>query len=258
MTSTIKLTAGILTLNEADRIEPCLKSLAGLADEILVLDCGSTDNTVAICQQHGATVIQTDWPGEGIQRQRALDAANGEWFLWLDADERVTPELSNDIQTALQTTNSPNTGYQLDWITHYFGKTCIHGGLGDGHIRLFKRNAASFNTTTLVHPKVTLTPRKIGHLKGRLLHYSFRDFKHVLNKNTDYSLRSAAEKTAKGKSSSIGKATVHAAWRFIQVWVVNRGILDGQRGFLNAVLAAQYVFNKYAAVWAQQHPNQPD
>jgi len=184
MPNSPKLTAGILTLNEADRITPCLQSLAGLADEIIVLDCGSTDDTVTICQQHGASVIQTDWPGEGIQRQRALDASNGDWFLWLDADERVTPELRTDIQTVLQHTTDI-TGYTIDWVTYYFGKACIHGGLGDSHIRLFKLNAASFDTNTLVHPKVTLQPRKIGQLKGRLAHYSFRDFNHLLYKNTD-------------------------------------------------------------------------
>lgn len=257
MTNPINLSAVILTLNEADRIKPCLESLQELADEILVLDCGSQDDTVNICNQYpNVNVVETDWPGEGIQRQRMIDLSRGEWLLWIDADERVSPELKQEIQQKLSNTTSNVNAYDIKWSTIYFKQACIFGGLGDSHIRLFKRSDAQFDKDHLVHPKVHLNNKKVETLKGRLLHESFRNYQHLLAKNIDYSLRGAQQKVNKNKSASIPEALLRSLWRFIKVYLIDLGILDGQRGFLNAVMAAQYVFNKYAAIWASKHTNQ--
>lgn len=252
MNKAVKLSAVILTLNEADRIRPCLESLQGLADEIIVLDCGSKDATVAICNEYDAVnVIQTDWPGEGIQRQRMIDHANGEWLLWIDADERVSTQLNADIKRVTHTDSNIN-GYDIRWATDYFTKICIRGGLGDSHVRLFKTAAASFDPNCLVHPKVALKNKKISQVKGRLIHESFRNYEHLLSKNVEYSLRGAEQKIRKKKSASIIEAILRSTWRFIKTYFIQLGCLEGQKGLLNAIMASQYVFNKYAAIWASK------
>lgn len=254
-TSAPQLSALILTLNEADRVVPCLESLRGWVDEIVVLDSGSTDDTVEICRRYTDHVLQTDWPGEGIQRQRSLAAARGEWILYIDADERVSPALRAEIEAIIAAPPGriSQTGFTIPWETLYFGGRCIHGGLGDRHIRLFRRSAARFAPDVLVHPKPLLEPRRVGALRGRLIHESFRDFEHLLHKNVDYALRGAAQMLGRGRAgASVFDAATHSLWRFVQLYFVRLGLLDGSRGFVNAVLAAQYVFNKYAAVWSDK------
>ncbi|WP_435235373.1 glycosyltransferase family 2 protein [Psychromonas sp. PT13] len=246
--SSHSLSVIIITKNEQDRIEKCLKSVSTIADEIIVLDSGSTDNTVEIIKQYTDKVYITDWPGYGPQKQRALEKATGEWVLSIDADEELTPELEKEIVHIIRS-NPKESAFRIPWAVQIFGKTLNYGRSARSVKRLFKREGAKF-TDSLIHEKVII-PGKVGQLTSRLNHYSIRDFEHYLIKNRTYSWLGAEKRFKKGiHGGGLLGATFRAFWVFFQVYILRRGCLDGSVGFLVAVMYAQGAFNKYAGLWA--------
>ncbi|MBC2714643.1 MAG: glycosyltransferase family 2 protein [Desulfobacteraceae bacterium] len=239
----------LITKNEEDRIERCLKSVLSIADELVVLDSGSSDQTVEIAKEYTEKVFETDWPGYGPQKQRALEKAGCEWVLSIDADEALSTELSDEIHRVLS--GSPKEiGYKLPWAVTIFGKTLNHGRSARAPLRLFKREGAGFSPAK-VHEKILLPKGKIKTLKGRLFHYTHRDFEHTLFKNADYAWLGAKERYAAGKKGwGLPGATFRAVWVFFQVYVIRGGFLDGSVGFLMAVIYSQVTFNKYAGLWS--------
>ena len=169
----MNLSVIVIVKDEADRIADCLSSVAGIADEIIVLDSGSTDNTVEICRQFTDKVFETDWPGYGKQKQRALDKATGDWVLSIDADERLTPELADEIDAVIKS-KPEEVAFKMQWAVVAFGKQLNHGRSARFVSRLFRRSGARF-TDAIVHEKVMFSEGKVGKLKNRLLHYSIRD-----------------------------------------------------------------------------------
>jgi (heptosyl)LPS beta-1,4-glucosyltransferase len=174
----------IISKNEADRIERCLQSVAPIAGEIIVLDSGSEDPTVEIAKKYTDKVYETDWPGYGPQKQRALEKASFDWVLSIDADEALTPELRDEIEAVLAG-NPSEVGFKLPWAVVAFGRILKHGRSGRAPLRLFRRSGARFSDD-LVHEKILLPPGRIRKLNGRLLHYTHRDFAHYLEKNRHY------------------------------------------------------------------------
>ncbi|MGZ8151480.1 MAG: glycosyltransferase family 2 protein, partial [Methylovulum sp.] len=173
----------IITKNEGAHIGSCLKSVLW-ADEIIVLDSGSEDDTVEICKQYTDNVFITDWPGFGIQKQRALDKAQGDWVLSIDADEVVTTELRMEIENTLQ--QEQFNGYQIPRLSSYCGKQIRHGGWWPDYVlRLFRRNAGYF-TDSLVHERIVVEG-KAGKLTSPLLHDTYENLEEVLNKVNSYS-----------------------------------------------------------------------
>jgi (heptosyl)LPS beta-1,4-glucosyltransferase len=242
------LSATIITKNEADRIRECLDSLAGWADEIVVIDSGSTDGTVDIAREYTDRVWVTDWPGFGAQKQRAVERATGEWVLSIDADEVVSPELRHDVYVALSGA-PPHVGYKLPWAVTLYGKRLDFGRSARAPLRLFRREGARF-TETHVHERVTLPAGTIGTLEGRLVHYSHRDYGHALEKSARYAWLGARDRLAAGaRGGGLTGAAVRALARFVQVWILRFGFLDGRVGFLIAMGYAQSSFNKYAGLW---------
>jgi len=238
----------IIAQNEEDRIETCLQSISSIADEIIVLDSGSKDKTVEIARRYTELVYETDWPGYGIQKQRALDKASCEWVLSIDADEALTPELRKEINRVLSS-HPDETGFNLPWAVTIFGQTLNYGQSARAPLRLFKREGARFSDT-LVHEKVLPPPGKMRKLKGRLLHYSSRDFGHYMYKNRIYAWIGAQKRFEAGeKGFGLTGAFSHAIWKFFQVYFLRLGILDGRLGFLVAVMYSQGSFNKYAGLW---------
>ena len=238
----------LIAKNEEDRIERCLLSVASIADEIIVLDSGSTDRTVAIARQFTGKVFETGWPGYGPQKQRALEKATGEWVLSIDADEELSPELCGEIQETLAAGPS-EVGFKLPWAVTIFGATLNHGRSGRAPLRLFRREGARF-TDAQVHETVLLPKGKVKTLKGRLLHYTHRDFGHYLEKNRQYAWLGAQQRHAKGKKGfGLTGAVLRAMWTFFQIYVIRLGFLDGRVGFLSAVMYSQSSFNKYAGLW---------
>lgn len=237
----------IITLNEADRIRPCLESVYGWADEIVVLDSGSTDATVEIVREYTDKVWVTDWPGFGRQKQRALDHATGEWVLSIDADERVTPELRAEIDHTLR--GYPmHTGYDVHRPVVLFGRIMDFSGSGQSPLRLFRRSEAGF-TLVPVHERVDLKSGTLGRLRGALYHETYRDYNHAVVKFAEYAWLQANERYSKGKRSGLFSAALRGVLNFIHNYFVRLGFLDGGRGFILAALHANYTFNKYAALW---------
>lgn len=233
----------IIACNEAGNIVDCLNSVA-FADERIVLDSGSTDDTVALARAAGARVeVTSDWPGFGPQKNRALALAQGQWVLSLDADERVTPALAAEIQAVIANEDA-EVAYSIPRLSSFCGKFIKHSGWWpDAVLRLFRRGHARF-TDVAVHEKV-VTDAPVGMLKSYMLHYTYPDLGSAIQKMNRYSSDAAAMMHAKGRRASIASALGHSAWTFTRIYIVRRGFLDGGHGFVLAVLAAMGSFSRY-------------
>lgn len=244
----VKVSATIITKNEEHHIADCLQSARLVADEIIVLDSGSTDRTVEIAKQYADVVEVTDWPGFGVQKQRALEKATGDWVLSLDADERISPELGREINHRLAAPDAD--AYKLPWAVTIYGTRLDFGRSGRAPLRLFRREGVSFSDA-LVHERILIPKgRKTRTLRGRLTHYTHRDFGHSLEKSAKYAWLGSLEKHRRGKKNrTMIYPTVRGILTFIQVYFIRFGFLDGAVGYLTAVTYAQVTFNKYAGLW---------
>lgn len=237
-----KLSVVIITLNEAHAIEDCLRSVA-FADEIIVLDSGSSDGTRDLCRRYTPHVVETDWPGFGAQKNRAIDKASGDWVLNLDADERVSPELASEIQDATQSVEY--SAYSVRFIASFLGRTLRHGDWsGTQKVRLVRRGCGRF-TESDVHEKL-LVDGPVGQLDGVIIHHSMDSLEELLEKINRYSSCGAAERRKRGQKSSLGKALSHGSWTFFRSYFLRRGFLDGREGFLEAFGSFLGCFFRYA------------
>lgn len=244
-----RLSVIIIAQDEADRIEPCLQSVANWADEIIVLDSGSSDNTVEIARRYTDQIFETDWPGYGPQKQRALEKANCEWVLSIDADERASPELRHDIDVTL-TENPECVGYRTPWAVMVYGHRMDFGRSARAPMRLFKREGSRF-TDSQVHEHIVLPKGQKGALEGRLYHYTHRNYGHALQKSAKYAWLGGQKRYAANKwGGGLPIAALRSLWNFILIYFLRLGFLDGPVGFVVAVTYAQGAFNKYAALWA--------
>ena len=231
----------VITKNEAELIGQCLESVKW-ADEIVVVDSGSTDATVDICRRYTDKVVVTDWPGFGPQKNRALDLATGDWVLSIDADEEVSPELAQEIQRVLQTPTAQ--GYTLSRLSSYCGRFMRHSGWWpDPVLRLFQRNAGRF-TDARVHERVVVQGT-VRALHATLLHHSYRSLDQVLHKVNHYSHESALALQAKGRRAGLSTAIGHGLWTFIRTYIFKAGFLDGREGFILAVSNAEGTYYRY-------------
>lgn len=238
-----QLSVIIITKNAATHLEACLTSVS-FADEIIVLDSGSTDNTVTIGRLFTKKVFVTDdWPGFGPQKNRALAKATGEWVLSIDADEIVSTELQEEIKAAI--TSSSVTAFRIPRRSCYCGRWIKRSGWSPDYvIRLFRRHSARFSEE-LVHEKVLVLPGNMSTLTTPLWHYSFNSLEEVLEKINHYSSANAQMAYAKGKRSSLKKAIFHGLWAFIRTYVLRMGFLDGREGFMLAVSNAEGTYYRY-------------
>lgn len=245
-----ELSAIIITRNEEARIGACLASLS-FAGEIIVVDNGSTDRTVEIARAAGAQVhLAPDWPGFGPQKNRALALATQPWVLSVDADERVTPQLRDEIVAVVRAAGSPDA-WDMPRRSSYCGQYMEHSGwYPDRVTRLFRRGTARFSDD-VVHERL-LAPGPTGHLRHDLLHATFEDFSAVLMKLERYSTAGAQRAFAQGKRGSFGAAIAHGLWAFVRTYVVQRGFLDGRMGFALAVSNAEGTYYRYLKLWLLQ------
>jgi len=248
----MNLSVILITHNEAAQIGDCIDSVLPLAAQIVVVDSGSTDATVDIARAKGATVVVTpDWPGFGPQKNRALDLATQPWVLSIDADERVTPDLAQEIRHVLDKDARAPTldAYKVARLSNFCGRWIRHCGWWPDHVvRLFRRGAARFSDAA-VHERVQ-THGKVGTLRGHLLHYSYHDMDQVMQKMIRYASDAAAMMHARGKRASIWSAIGHAMWTFVRIYVLKRGFLDGRAGFMIATTGAMGSFLRYAKLMA--------
>lgn len=238
-----KLSVIIITKNEADNIRDCLESVSW-AEEIIVVDSGSDDETVVICEEFGAHVYVHDWPGFGKQKNRALSYATHDWVLSIDADERVTPELRASIESVLCNANDVCAAYRVSRLSSFCGRFMRHSGWYPDHIvRMFRRNAGRFSDVS-VHESIEVQGN-IGRLQGELLHYPYSNFEQVLAKLNHYSTAAAKLQQQRGKAGGLATAMGHGLWSFIRTYFLRAGFLDGREGLMLAVLNAEHSYYRY-------------
>ncbi len=235
-----KLSVIIITKNEIQNIRACLESVSW-ADEVIVVDSGSEDGTPDVCRALGARVYVHDWPGFGIQKNRALAYAQHDWVLSLDADERVTAEVRTEIESAI---NADKDGYYLPRLSQFCGRFIHHcGWYPDYVLRLFKRTKARF-TEDIVHEQVLLQGLS-GFLKAPLLHYTYLDATDVERKTVQYATAGAQQSYLRGKRAHIWDAPLRGAWAFIRTLLLRAGFLDGIAGYRIACMNGRTTYLKY-------------
>lgn len=240
----------VITRNEEANIGECLASVS-FADEIIVLDSGSSDRTPDLARAAGARVhVAADWPGFGPQKNRALALATRPWVFSIDADERVTAPLREEILSVVASPASADA-WEMPRRSSYCGQYMRHSGwYPDRVTRLFRRGTARFSDD-LVHERL-LTPGRPARLKGDLLHESYRDFESVLDKVNRYSSAGAEHMVSAGRQSSLGAAVGHGLWAFIRTYIVRLGVLDGRLGLALAISNAEASYYRYLKAWLKQ------
>jgi glycosyltransferase involved in cell wall biosynthesis len=239
----------IMVRDAAEDIGPCVESVAG-AGEIIVADTGSADATRELAAAAGATVREYAWEGFGNTRIRIFSEATREWILWLDADERVTPDLWEEIGRAVERSDETSpAGYRLRRRANFLGHWMRGGGWGrDLVLRLFRSDSWSMEARE-VHEGVSVSG-DIGCLEGELLHYTDPTLSHYLVKFDRYTSLAAGEMQAAGKKVRPGDIIVRPPWTFVRMYLLRGGFLDGLPGLALAVLSGTYVFVKYMKLWA--------
>jgi (heptosyl)LPS beta-1,4-glucosyltransferase len=240
------ISAVLIVKNEAKKLPDCLRSLAW-ADEIIVLDSGSTDDTLDVAKKFSAKVfVDTDWKGFGVQRERAAGFATCDWIFMIDADERVTPELQKSILTAVQTPALWSVN-RLCWC---FGRFIKHSGMHPDWVpRLYPRNQAMYDATRVHERLVNNQKLPEKKLSGHLLHYLYDSIRHQQHKAAHYAEEWALQRVQAGRKTSLTSAVLHALACFIRMYIFRLGFLDGKQGFLLALLLSQSTFVKYAELW---------
>jgi len=241
------ISAVLIVKNEASKLPDCLKSLAW-ADEIIILDSGSSDNTLDIAKEFSAKVfVNTDWQGFGVQRERAASFATGDWIFMIDADERVTPELQASILQAVQQVPAIWLVNRLCWC---FGRFIRHSGMHPDWVpRLYPRNQAMYDATRVHERLVNNHQLPEKKLSGHLLHYVYDSIRHQQQKAAHYAEEWALQRAESGRKTSLSAAVLHALACFLRMYIFRLGFLDGKQGFLLALLLSQSTFGKYAELW---------
>jgi glycosyltransferase involved in cell wall biosynthesis len=242
-----KLTVTVITRNESANLDAALASV-GWADEIVVVDAGSTDDTAAIARRHTDRVEVAGWPGFSAQKNYAASLASHDWILSLDADERVTPALAAEIR-ALLASDPAARGYRVPRMSFYLGRW-IRGTdwYPDFQLRLYDRRAGEWNGRR-VHESVRLTGEP-GRLRSDLQHYPYRDLSHHLATIDRYTTLAADEMRMEGRRPSLAAVALHPPFAFLRNYVLRGGFRDGGVGFVVSVLNSYYVFLKLAKAWA--------
>jgi glycosyltransferase involved in cell wall biosynthesis len=234
----LRLSITVITLDEEERLRACLESVAW-ADEIVVVDAESRDKTTQIAREFTERVVVRPWPGFADQKNFALAQATGDWVLSLDADEEVSPELREEIQRLLA---EPPTceGYAVPRKNIFWGRWVRHGGLyPDWQLRLFRRGRGRF-VARAVHESVQVDGA-VARLRGPLLHRSYRDVSDFLTRADRYSTLAADEWVRRGRPARPLDLVLRPLGRFLGMYVLRLGVLDGWRGLLLATLYAYYV-----------------
>ncbi len=243
----MRLSVTIITLNEESALPACLDSVRW-ADEVVVVDSGSTDRTSEIARAAGARFVPHAWEGHVRQKQFALEQASGDWILCLDADEQVSPELKAEIEATLRAPADGTDGFSMPRHTFYLGRWIDHGGwYPDRKVRLVRRGRARW---TGVDPHDRLeTDGRVGELSGEIHHATYRDLAHQLRTIQSFSDIAVREWRKEGRGFCLARLLFHPPAKFLACYVWKLGFLDGLPGFLIAANSAYYVFLKHAKLW---------
>lgn len=235
----------MITKNEQPNIERCLASVQW-AEEILVVDTESTDQTVTLARKSGARVVQKEWLGYGPQKAFAAKEAKFDWILSIDADEAVGAELALEIQQRFVSLN-PTTAYKIPRRSWFMGRWIRHGGwYPDWQIRLFNRKHSMWDNAQ-IHESVK--SQRVAQLENDLLHYVFKDISHQINTNNRYSSLLAEKDFSSGKRFALHRVVVKPFVKFVECYIVKQGCRDGLPGFAIAIGAAYSVFLRWIKIW---------
>ncbi len=240
----MKISATIVALNEERNIARAIASLSACADEIVVVDSGSSDRTREIAAEMGARVVNEPWRGYAGQKNFAAAVARHEWILSIDADEELTPELAAEI-VSLKDRPAECAGWAMPRLARYLGKWIRHSGwYPDRKVRLYHRDRAAWKGD-YVHESVQVQGG-VGQLRGNLLHYTCDTLDQHFRTMNRYTTLAAEALAASGKPIPFRRLMLDPPWTFVRSYVIQLGFLDGMRGFVIANLAAFYTFLKYA------------
>ncbi len=244
--SASKIGIAVIAMNEADRIGRLLDSVE-FADEIVVVDSGSTDGTQALCKKAGAKVIYREWDGYAAQKQSAMECISSEWILNLDADEEVSENLAKEIQRKVKQAEPDIQGYSMPRLSRYLGRWIRHGGwYPDRKLRLVRKDKGMWHGDAL-HEQL-LVEGGVEILSNPLFHHVYRGISDQVVTINKYSEVYAAEKGPK-KGWFVFTGIIHAAGKFLECYIWKLGILDGIPGAVIAMNSSWYVFLKHAKMW---------
>ncbi|OVE77475.1 hypothetical protein BVX98_02715 [bacterium F11] len=240
-----QLSVIIITKNEERDIEDCLKSAKGLAGEIVIVDSGSGDRTLEICKRYTDQIYHRDWTGYSDQKQFALEKAKGPWILNIDSDERISPQLADEMRTVLleDQEDNANDGYAIPFQHYFLGKRLRFGGAyGETHARLFKKEKARYGQDK-IHEGIHIDGI-IGKLSYPIHHYSYHSIDEYLEKCNEYTSLIAEKKFAKGERFHFWNH-FRLPYEFVVRYFLKLGFLDGSKGLVYAILSSYYFWLKY-------------
>ena len=241
----MNLSVGLITHNEEKKLPRTLHAVKKIADEIIIVDHGSTDRTVEIAQSFQAKVYTEDWKGFGPQKNSVIDKCKGKWILLIDADEEITPQLEHAIQGIVITEVPQYEVYKIRFTTFCFGEEIKYGGWSNFfRIRLFLNGAGKYDDKQ-VH-ETFVTTKKIGVIENTINHYTYTNLEEYFNKFNIYTSQLACQYWEAGKNKSTLSIYFTTLFHFIKMYLLKFGFLDGYEGYLLAKISAMYVFIKYA------------
>lgn len=248
-----KLTVLIPCKNERRNIRECIESVRQVADEILVADSGSTDDTLEIVESlGGCRVIRGEWTGYASFKNWAMSHASHKWILNVDADERVTPELAEEIRAVMNEPPEDLDGYAISFRTYFMGRLLRFSSWNNPAIRLIRRGSGSY-IERRVHESLQMAPERVGRLKGRLDHYSFWSYDEYFTKYVRYSKLASEELRERGKRPGVYDLLLRPFLRFFHLYILKGGFLDGLAGIQICMLTAFfYSFAKQARLWEME------
>ncbi|HEY2229717.1 MAG TPA: glycosyltransferase family 2 protein [Xanthobacteraceae bacterium] len=242
-----RITSITITRDNARDIGDCLDSVA-FCDERIVVDSGSTDETVRIARERGAMVTHQDWLGFGPQKNVALGLAHGDWILWLDADERITPALVTAIKRAVA--EGAADGYEISRLSTFLGRPMRHSGWHPDYVlRLFRRERGRWSDG-VGHDRV-ICQGPVGRIPGIILHFAVRRIEDTLVRINRYSTAGAQVMEGSGRRVSFATGIAHGLFAFFRTYVLQLGFLDGREGFLLAVANGEGTYYRYMKAWAK-------
>ena len=245
------ISALIITKNEEKNIARCLESLKW-ADEIIILDSQSKDKTVEISKRYTDKIFSVEWHGYAKTKNLGKDIAKGEWILWVDADEEVTPALAEEIKSSLKQAKVIS-GFYVPRKSQFLGRWIKHcGWYPDYVLRLFKKNEGRFDETKKVHEGVIIRGN-VAYFKNVLLHRPYSDLGNYFNKFNRYTSLSANELQDKNRKTRWYHLFIYPIIVFFKKYILKLGILDSREGFILCMFTAFYVFTKYTKLWWKEN-----
>ncbi len=249
----MRLSVGLITYNEEKDLSRTLDAVKDIADEIVIVDSGSSDRTIEIAGSFGARVYSEEWKGFGEQKNSVIDKCKGKWILLIDADEEISVSLKEEIRKIISTESPTTEVYKIRFKTICFGKKINHGGWSNFYrTRLFLNGSGRYDNKQ-VH-ETFITDKPIGFIREDINHYTYRNLEEYFSKFNDYTSKLAVQYNQKGKSKSVLNIYISTKFKFFKTYILKLGFLDGYEGYLLAKISAMYVLVKYSKLREIKRP----